>query len=159
MPSGAPPCLRAGDDRSSPRGWPGPWPALGRPAWPSPGGRCRARRPEPPSRRGRARSLRGRTGCPARARSERTGLAPAPGRFREGFRGVTRQSPARGGRDGSADRRFCRPIRADTPRSEEHTSELQSHHDLVCRLLLEKKKKTKKQHKLQKKKKKTRKKT
>src|SRR5437773_8973501 len=26
-------------------------------------------------------------------------------------------------------------------RSEEHTSELQSHHDLVCRLLLEKKKK------------------
>src|SRR5437773_8117470 len=26
------------------------------------------------------------------------------------------------------------------PRSEEHTSELQSHHDLVCRLLLEKKK-------------------
>jgi len=29
----------------------------------------------------------------------------------------------------------------DQPRSEEHTSELQSHHDLVCRLLLEKKKK------------------
>src|SRR5277367_6921804 len=28
-------------------------------------------------------------------------------------------------------------------RSEEHTSELQSHHDLVCRLLLEKKKKIK----------------
>src|SRR5437667_8839536 len=33
-------------------------------------------------------------------------------------------------------------------RSEEHTSELQSHHDLVCRLLLEKKKKKKlKNHK------------
>src|SRR5947207_11843363 len=30
-------------------------------------------------------------------------------------------------------------------RSEEHTSELQSHSDLVCRLLLEKKKKYKKQ--------------
>src|SRR5437773_9747401 len=30
---------------------------------------------------------------------------------------------------------------ADAMRSEEHTSELQSHHDLVCRLLLEKKKK------------------
>src|SRR5260221_6105499 len=30
----------------------------------------------------------------------------------------------------------------DTRRSEEHTSELQSHSDLVCRLLLEKKKKT-----------------
>src|SRR5947207_11360231 len=29
----------------------------------------------------------------------------------------------------------------DVPRSEEHTSELQSHSDLVCRLLLEKKKK------------------
>ena len=27
----------------------------------------------------------------------------------------------------------------DRPRSEEHTSELQSHSDLVCRLLLEKK--------------------
>src|SRR5947207_10076329 len=32
-------------------------------------------------------------------------------------------------------------------RSEEHTSELQSHSDLVCRLLLEKKKKKKKQQK------------
>src|SRR5437667_3866386 len=32
-------------------------------------------------------------------------------------------------------------------RSEEHTSELQSHHDLVCRLLLEKKKKNKKKKK------------
>src|SRR5437667_711974 len=31
-------------------------------------------------------------------------------------------------------------------RSEEHTSELQSHHDLVCRLLLEKKKKMKIYH-------------
>src|SRR5277367_2648443 len=31
-------------------------------------------------------------------------------------------------------------------RSEEHTSELQSHHDLVCRLLLEKKKKNTNQH-------------
>src|SRR5437773_11806506 len=31
---------------------------------------------------------------------------------------------------------------ASSPRSEEHTSELQSHHDLVCRLLLEKKKTT-----------------
>src|SRR5260370_5770444 len=32
--------------------------------------------------------------------------------------------------------------RADMRRSEEHTSELQSHLNLVCRLLLEKKKKT-----------------
>src|SRR5438132_6701834 len=33
--------------------------------------------------------------------------------------------------------------RSDRTRSEEHTSELQSHSDLVCRLLLEKKKKKK----------------
>src|SRR6266540_6001670 len=40
----------------------------------------------------------------------------------------------------------CRP--PDRPRSEEHTSELQSHHDLVCRLLLEKKKKKQKARKI-----------
>ena len=40
-------------------------------------------------------------------------------------------------------------------RSEEHTSELQSHSDLVCRLLLEKKKKKKKNKKKKKKKKQT----
>src|SRR5438034_8233168 len=34
-------------------------------------------------------------------------------------------------------------IRSKAQRSEEHTSELQSHSDLVCRLLLEKKKKNK----------------
>src|SRR5260221_4983031 len=34
-----------------------------------------------------------------------------------------------------------RCVRAWSGRSEEHTSELQSHSDLVCRLLLEKKKK------------------
>src|SRR5260221_3723607 len=41
------------------------------------------------------------------------------------------------------DRRACQRRhagRALLPRSEEHTSELQSHSDLVCRLLLEKKK-------------------
>src|SRR5260221_7705508 len=36
-----------------------------------------------------------------------------------------------------------RRARERAPRSEEHTSELQSHSDLVCRLLLEKKKKNK----------------
>src|SRR5260221_9352363 len=35
-----------------------------------------------------------------------------------------------------------RHCRAAAERSEEHTSELQSHSDLVCRLLLEKKKET-----------------
>ena len=33
------------------------------------------------------------------------------------------------------------PVKNGYERSEEHTSELQSHSDLVCRLLLEKKKK------------------
>src|SRR5699024_12399262 len=39
-------------------------------------------------------------------------------------------------------RRGCRPAGSSSksPRSEEHTSELQSRFDLVCRLLLEKKK-------------------
>src|SRR5438034_4562335 len=37
----------------------------------------------------------------------------------------------------------CTPTQT---RSEEHTSELQSHSDLVCRLLLEKKKNTKNQN-------------
>src|SRR5260221_10180016 len=36
-----------------------------------------------------------------------------------------------------------RSAATSSSRSEEHTSELQSHSDLVCRLLLEKKKKTK----------------
>src|SRR5436190_8882742 len=47
--------------------------------------------------------------------------------------------------------RWLRVVGRDDPepssagtRSEEHTSELQSHSDLVCRLLLEKKKKNKK---------------
>src|SRR5438034_6984920 len=44
---------------------------------------------------------------------------------------------------------------AKMDRSEEHTSELQSHSDLVCRLLLEKKKKKKKKKKKYKKKQKT----
>src|SRR5204862_7561679 len=35
--------------------------------------------------------------------------------------------------------RVCGPCRGMLPRSEEHTSELQSRRDIVCRLLLEKK--------------------
>src|SRR2546421_7219725 len=41
----------------------------------------------------------------------------------------------------SLDRRRARRVRGPDGRSEEHTSELQSRSDLVCRLLLEKKKK------------------
>src|SRR5260370_31779131 len=40
----------------------------------------------------------------------------------------------------TADSLQCRQHFAGLPRSEEHTSELQSHLNLVCRLLLEKKK-------------------
>src|SRR5207247_9804677 len=42
--------------------------------------------------------------------------------------------------DGRIDGEIRVPARAHTDRSEEHTSELQSRVDLVCRLLLEKKK-------------------
>src|SRR5712664_4719503 len=48
--------------------------------------------------------------------------------------------------------------RGRSRRSEEHTSELQSRSDLVCRLLLEKKKKNKKKINIKKKKKKNKKK-
>src|SRR5260221_3268388 len=57
------------------------------------------------------------------------------------FRSCARQPPACCGParppPGAAKAR----CRVDLQRSEEHTSELQSHSDLVCRLLLEKKKK------------------
>src|SRR5437867_11500792 len=45
---------------------------------------------------------------------------------------------------GAADWRRALELLAAVERSEEHTSELQSPYDLVCRLLLEKKKKKKK---------------
>src|SRR5436190_6686541 len=52
-----------------------------------------------------------------------------------------RSSSPRTRRGGSARRsRAPWPTRRAPSRSEEHTSELQSHSDLVCRLLLEKKK-------------------
>src|SRR5207249_9830338 len=47
---------------------------------------------------------------------------------------------------GHADRDAAHLARRPGSRSEEHTSELQSRFDLVCRLLLEKKKKKKKKH-------------
>src|SRR5438034_3544313 len=52
------------------------------------------------------------------------------------FRSVRRRRPAPRCRCGRA-----RPPQPASERSEEHTSELQSHSDLVCRLLLEKKNK------------------
>src|SRR5690242_21049578 len=55
------------------------------------------------------------------------------------YRGACRRYP----------RSVVQPLRRDRDlsRSEEHTSELQSHVNLVCRLLLEKKKQKNKQHK------------
>src|SRR5438034_6697326 len=50
-------------------------------------------------------------------------------------------SQRRGPDRGSATRSLLGSWRTQFRRSEEHTSELQSHSDLVCRLLLEKKKK------------------
>src|SRR5436190_130486 len=50
----------------------------------------------------------------------------------------------------SGARGLGRLLQARHLRSEEHTSELQSHSDLVCRLLLEKKKKKREKNKLKK---------
>src|SRR2546430_12844874 len=75
-------------------------------------------------------------------RPPRSTLFPYPTLFR---------SPATGGSRAAAARRrtartACTPSWAAaptaSPRSEEHTSELQSQSNLVCRLLLEKKKKS-----------------
>src|SRR5438034_7911413 len=62
-------------------------------------------------------------------------------RYLVGVQGATRQVEAASERTVAVDRQT-------TPRSEEHTSELQSHSDLVCRLLLEKKKKNKNKKKV-----------
>src|SRR5437773_3394002 len=51
-----------------------------------------------------------------------------------------RRAPRAGRTTGDEPRGGRSPPRGLSGRSEEHTSELQSHHDLVCRLLLEKKK-------------------
>src|SRR5207249_11932874 len=66
---------------------------------------------------------------PEELRPARCALAPARWRYRAGARG-----------DGAA-HRWPHARAPVPPRSEEHTSELQSRFDLVCRLLLEKKKK------------------
>src|SRR5438105_5348902 len=70
----------------------------------------------------------------------------APDQRREERRAISGR--ARGSR-GSGLREFCDRRRGglQNSRSEEHTSELQSRVDLVCRLLLEKKKKKKRKSK------------
>src|SRR5260221_7404194 len=71
-------------------------------------------------------------------RPPRSTLFPYTTLFRSGTKSIIFSGGARTGATSGA----CSPItfRACTcSRSEEHTSELQSHSDLVCRLLLEKK--------------------
>src|SRR6266516_3198389 len=80
----------------------------------------------------------------ARERAARTGQLP-------GQRTRHRQLPTR---HRSTVRREVSEMLTAQSRSEEHTSELQSPYDLVCRLLLEKKKKNKLKQKQWKKKKK-----
>src|SRR5437773_9439000 len=70
--------------------------------------------------------------------------AVAIGWGRSGFWGGSGVLCGPAGCAGESQRRQ-RPHR-NRRRSEEHTSELQSHHDLVCRLLLEKKKRKRKPH-------------
>src|SRR5688572_32105373 len=55
--------------------------------------------------------------------------------------GGRRSGGDRGGRQSGQSSSAQAPIEQVVPRSEEHTSELQSQSNLVCRLLLEKKKK------------------
>src|SRR5256885_11895977 len=66
----------------------------------------------------------------------RAGRVPAPLRRRLAPRGAARAAPR-----GTLGHALPARVRAPPRRSEEHTSELQSPCNLVCRLLLEKKKK------------------
>src|SRR5438132_9123825 len=78
---------------------------------------------------------------PTRRSSDLTRSAARPRRFRRARPPCWRRScPILSG----AAPAILAPGYAASKRSEEHTSELQSHSDLVCRLLLEKKKQKKK---------------
>src|SRR2546421_7440373 len=81
-------------------------------------------------------------------RPPRSTLFPYTTLFRSRSRSPA-AGPGRAGRPALATRHLERPggLRCTgPPRSEEHTSELQSRSDLVCRLLLEKKNKIYNQH-------------
>src|SRR5438552_11076468 len=73
-------------------------------------------------------------------RPPRSTLFPYTTLFRSHQRGPHRRPQSLRGPRTCGDRRRHR-LQRDAPRSEEHTSELQSPDHLVCRLLLEKKKK------------------
>src|SRR5438309_6038244 len=75
-------------------------------------------------------------------RPPRSTLFPYTTLFRSRYRGARhrRGSDRRGGTRGGGELAGRQSERDQCPRSEEHTSELQSQFHLVCRLLLEKKK-------------------
>src|SRR6266480_4525087 len=79
------------------------------------------------------------SGCASGDRYERGRCRGDRDRCRQGDRGRRCRRRAHGAADPGAPCRSAR--RGGALRSEEHTSELQSHVNLVCRLLLEKKKK------------------
>src|SRR5256886_5907829 len=95
-----------------------------------------------PDRRGAGPAVRGRSERLLQRRAPARRRAPVPGGPRAGSQSrLSSRAPRldplrrRGGLRGSLERR-----RRRRDRSEEHTSELQSQSNLVCRLLLEKKK-------------------
>src|SRR6266540_6756578 len=90
------------------------------------------------------RRVRGQSRRSSCARADQCGssIACSPThRDRRLYPGTSRsRSRPPGGRGDLLPGRAQRTSPGEGGRSEEHTSELQSHHDLVCRLLLEKKK-------------------
>src|SRR5690242_21091957 len=83
-------------------------------------------------------------------RPPRSTLFPYTTLFRSRVAGTGRAGPKGPDDDSEFLRALDRAIRGNSARSEEHTSELQSHVNLVCRLLLEKKKKNQsRQHTLE----------
>src|SRR2546426_8319348 len=74
----------------------------------------------------------------------RSPAPPEEWRPTDGGAAGARSARAAGGRHRDTPRAAARPANGAAPRSEEHTSELQSPCNLVCRLLLEKKKKIEK---------------
>src|SRR5688572_31758556 len=85
-----------------------------------------------------------------RRRAQRAGQVELSRTLSRAFMSRARQSS----RNGATKADSSMHSMSHKTRSEEHTSELQSQSNLVCRLLLEKKKKKKKQNKKRKKKKK-----
>src|ERR1041385_9453691 len=81
--------------------------------------------------------------CVVEIKGERA-LAPSCCRYPKEGMEVTTDNP----RAQLSQKMVLELLLSDMPRSEEHTSELQSRLHLVCRLLLEKKRKKKKQHTL-----------